>query len=165
MGPFACVSLSILDGGAEGMRRRILSAHNSHDETGQTTVLILGMVSVVLVFAAVILGATTVNAQARHLLSEADGAASAAALAAQPAPGTPQITEQQIRSAAEQHLAESGAHQRHRGLHVVDTGTSPGGETIYLQLSAQAELPGLRWVLPATIEVTAESHARIAINR
>ncbi|TLP96037.1 hypothetical protein FEF26_09615 [Nesterenkonia salmonea] len=142
-----------------------MKRHDPTDDSGQTTVLILGMVSILLMFTAVILGATVVNADARQLLSEADGAASAAAHSAQPAPGTPQITEQQIRSAAEQHLADAGAHERHTGLTVVGAGTSPGGETVYLQLRAEAELPGLRWVLPASVEITAESHARIAISR
>jgi hypothetical protein len=141
------------------------TTHSFGDESGQTTVLILGMMSALLMFAAVILGATVVNGEARQLLSEADGAASAAAVAAQPAPGVPQITEQQIRTAFEQHLVEAGAHERHAGLAVIDAGSSPGGQTIYLQLRAEAQLPGLRWVLPSGVEVTAESHARIAINR
>ncbi|NDK33019.1 hypothetical protein [Nesterenkonia haasae] len=142
-----------------------MTAHDPKDDSGQTTVLILGMASILLMFAAAILGATVVNADTRQLLSEADGAASAAAYSAQPAPGTPHISEHEIRSAAEQHLADAGAHERHTGLTVIDAGTSPGGETIYLQLRAESELPGLRWVLPASVEITAESHARIAINR
>ncbi|RJN33045.1 hypothetical protein [Nesterenkonia natronophila] len=147
------------------MRPDEVTVHSPSDEAGQTTVLILGMMSTLLMFAAVILGATMVNGEARQLLSEADGAVSAAAVAAQPVPGAPQITEQQVRTAAEQHLAGAGAHERHAGLAVIDAGTSPGGQTIYLHLRAEAQLPGLRWVLPSGVEVTAESHARIAINR
>ena len=135
------------------------------EESGQTTVLILGLVTILLMLAAVIIGATSVNVQARQLLSEADAAASAAAASAQPAPGTPQLTQNQIRTAAEEYLADSGAHQRHAQVEVIDAWVSSGGETISVQLSAQAELPGLRWALPASVEITAESHARITISR
>lgn len=134
-------------------------------EDGQTTVLILGMVAILLMLAAVIIGATTVNVQARQLLSEADAAASAAAVSAQPVAGAPQLTQDQIRAAAEDYLTDAGAHTRHTGLEVVDTWVSPGGETISVELGARAELPGIRWVLPASVEITAESHARIAISR
>ncbi|TLP75487.1 hypothetical protein [Nesterenkonia sphaerica] len=147
------------------MRQNLRFQHSLNDESGQTTVLILGMMTILLMFAAVILGATVVNGEARKLLSEADGAASAAAIAAQPAPGVPQISDQQIRAAAEQHFEQAGSHQRHVGLAVIEAGTSPGGETIHLRLRSEAQLPGLRWVLPAGVEVTAESHARVAINR
>ncbi len=134
-------------------------------ESGQTTVLILGMVSIVLMLAAVIIGASVVNVESRQLLSEADAAASAAALAAQPAPGAAQLTEQQIIAAAQDYLTEAEAHHRHPGLEVTGASISPAGETITVELRADAELPVLRWVLPATVEVTAESHARISVNR
>ncbi|WP_150463073.1 hypothetical protein [Nesterenkonia ebinurensis] len=147
------------------MSRRGRTQQALAEESGQTTVLILGLVSIVLMLAAVIISASIVNVESRKLLSEADAAASSAALAAQPAPGTPQLTEQQIVAAAQDYLSEAEAHHRHHDLAVTGASISGGGDTITVELRAEAELPVLRWVLPATVEVTAESHARITVNR
>lgn len=147
------------------MSMRRLRSEDWEEESGQTTVLILGMVAILLMLAAVIIGATSVNVQARQLLSEADAAASAAAVSAQPVPGAPQLSQTQIRAAAEQYLEDAQAEQRHLNVEVAEVWASPGGETISVQLRAQAELPGLRWVLPARVEISAESRARITLTR
>lgn len=140
-----------------------------NDESGQTTVLILGMVTIVLMLSAVILGVTTVNMAARQLLAEADGAASAAAHAAQSggagSSGLPGASSGQVAAAAEDHLRDTQAHQRHRNLAVTSAWVSPTGETVHVELSASAELPVLGWVLPASVEVSADSHARLTLNR
>lgn len=139
------------------------------DESGQTTVLILGVVTVVLMLSAVILGATTVNLAARQLLAEADGAASAAAHAAQSGvagpSGLPTASPEQVAAAAEAHLSETEAHQRHNNLTVTRAWVSATGETVHVELAATAELPVLGWVLPADVEVGADSHARLTLNR
>lgn len=139
------------------------------DDSGQTTVLILGVVTVVLMLCAVILGATSVNLAARQLLAEADGAASAAAHAAQTsgsgASGLPAAGPSQVAEAAEAHLQDSDAYDRHQNLAVTGSWVSSTGETVHVELSAVAELPALGWVLPEGVEVTAESHARITLNR
>lgn len=139
------------------------------EESGQTTVLILGVVTIVLMLSAVILGATSVNMAARQLLSEADGAASAAAYSAQSgathATRLPHASTDQAAAAAEAHLRETQAHQRHTNLRVAGAWVSDSGETVHVELAATTELPVLGWVLPAQVEVRADSHARITINR
>lgn len=144
---------------------RVVKRADWGQESGQTTVLVLGMVAILLMLAAVIISATSVNVQARQLLSEADAAASAAAVSAQPVPGAPQLSQSQIRAAAEQYLEDAQADQRHLNVEVAEVWASEGGETLSVRLRAHAELPALRWVLPAQVEITAESHARITLTR
>lgn len=165
MGAFAGERLRVVVGAQGRMSMLGLRRQDWEEESGQTTLLILGMVTILLMLAAVVISATSVNVQARQLLSEADAAVSAAAASAPPVPGAPQLTEGQVRSAAEQYLSDSGAFDRHAGVEVIDAWMSSGGETISVQLGAQAELPGLRWALPARVEITAESHARITLSR
>ena len=57
------------------------------EDSGQTTVLVVGLSAVCLLLATVILAATAVNIEARRLLSVADGAAAAAAAGAAPPAG------------------------------------------------------------------------------
>lgn len=140
-----------------------------NDESGQTTVLILGMVTIVLMLSAVILGATTVNVAARQLLAEADGAASAAAHTVQTSTAgsgsLPQASSAEVAAAAEQHLSLTDAHQRHDNLAVTGAWVSDSGQTVHVELAATAELPVLGWVLPAHVDVGADSHARVRLNR
>ncbi|MGO1522572.1 MAG: hypothetical protein ACTHWO_02460 [Nesterenkonia sp.] len=140
-----------------------------NDESGQTSVLILGVLAIVLMLSAVILGATTVNLSARKLLAEADGAASAAAHTAQTSgigpTGLPQTDSGQVAEAAEEHLRSSQAHSRHDNLTVSRAWASPTGQTVHVELAATAELPLLSWVLPAEVEVTGASHARVTVHR
>ncbi|WP_300343966.1 hypothetical protein [Nesterenkonia sp.] len=135
------------------------------DESGQTTVLILGVVAVVLMLTAAIISATSVNLAARQLLAEADAAASAAVYAAQTGGTVPRASSAEVLEAAEEHLLRSGAHQRHTELQVSRAWTSDSGQTVHVELTATAELPVLRWVLPAQVEVTADSHARVTVHR
>lgn len=136
------------------------------EERGQTTVLILGVFTVVLMLTAVILGVTVVNAEARKLLATADGAAAAAASAAQTSgQAAPQVSEEQVRHAAEAHLEAAGVDLQHPGVQVTDAWTSDGGETVHVRLGASVELPVLRWVLPAEVPITVDSHARITLDR
>lgn len=140
-----------------------------HDESGQTSVLILGVLTMVLMLSAVILGATTVNMTARQLLADADGAASAAAHTVQSSPtgvtGLPTGSSAQVAAAAEAHLADTGAAQRHQNLTVTGAWISPTGDTLHVELAATAELPVLGWVLPAQVDVSAESHTRVTLIR
>ncbi|GAA4830154.1 hypothetical protein [Garicola koreensis] len=139
------------------------------DESGQTSVLILGVLAVVLMLSAVILGATTVNLSARKLVAEADGAASAAAHTAQSSgigpSGLPQAQSAQVTEAVEDHLQTSQAHSRHDNLTVSRAWASPTGQTVHVELAATAQLPVLSWVLPAEVEVTGASHARVTVHR
>ena len=139
------------------------------DESGQTTVLILGVLAIVLMLSAVIVGATTVNLAARQVLAEADGAASAAAHAAQSGgvgpSGLPRADSGRVAEAVADHLQNSDAHSRHGNLAVIRAWASPTGQTVHVELGATAELPVLSWVLPAEVEVTGASHARVTVHR
>ncbi|WP_022872365.1 pilus assembly protein TadG-related protein [Nesterenkonia alba] len=137
------------------------------DETGKITILTVGMVTMLLMLSAVVIGAATVTVETRQVLSAADGAASAAAEAAHTTrgPHPPVFSSQQARAAAEDYLQASGATTRHSNLQVRRTWTSDGGETIHVELGAVVELPVLRWVLPAEVPVSAESHARLTVER
>lgn len=139
------------------------------DESGQTTVLILGVLVIVLMLSAVIIGATTVNLAARQVLAEADGAASAAAHTAQSGgvgpSGLPRAGSGQVAEAVEEHLQNSNAYSRHDNLTVSRAWASPTGQTVHVELAATTELPVLSWVLPAHVEVTGASHARVTVHR
>ncbi|WP_210410221.1 pilus assembly protein TadG-related protein [Nesterenkonia sp. NBAIMH1] len=85
-----------------------MSLARPHDE-GQISILTLGFFALLLMVCAVVLGATAVNLQARHLLAAADGAVSAAVEQHAVAPGSaPSLSSQQIRSSAEEHLRLQG---------------------------------------------------------
>ena len=134
-------------------------------ESGQISVLVLGMVLIVLMLTAVIFGATRVNLEARKLFSTADGAATAAAASIEPGYSIQAPAASQLQAAVEEHLLVTDAHQNHYRLHVVRTWASDDGETVHVELAAAAELPVLRWIMPAEVPVVADSHARVTINR
>ncbi|OSM44413.1 hypothetical protein [Nesterenkonia sp. PF2B19] len=145
------------------LRARIEASHR--EDAGQSTVLILGMVLVVLMLVSVVAGATAVNLEARRLLSVADGAASAATQGAAAGGTAPSLTVSQVRARAQGYLDDSGAHGRLGGVEVVDAWVADGGETAHVRLGASAELPLLSWFLPAEVPISAESHARVSLNR
>lgn len=134
-------------------------------ESGQASILIIGMALVMLMLVAVIIAVTSVNIQARQLLSDADGAASAAAVSAQTTGAGPHLGQAQAARAAQEHLAAAGAHSRHHDLRVASARTEDDGQTVHITLEAHAQLPILRWTLPVQVPITAESHARITVRR
>ncbi len=142
---------------------RLGRAHR--EESGQTSVLILGLLVVLLLLTGVVASATAVNLEARKLLSAADGAASAAAQSASAAGPSPTLSQNQVRAAAQDHLSFSGADQRFSGLEITHASTADGGSTARVELAASVELPMISWLLPAEVTVTAESHARVSLNR
>lgn len=144
-------------------RRRLQDV--ASEETGQSTVLILGMVLIVLMVATVVIGATTVNLEARKLLSAADGAASAAAQSAAAAGTSPSLSSAQVLAQAQDYLTSSGADQRFPGVEVSEAWVSDAGDTAHVRLSSSAELPMVNWFLPLEVPVSVESHARVSLNR
>lgn len=140
-------------------------AENLDGESGQATILILGVALILLMLSAVIIGASSVNLQARQLLSEADGAASAAAASAHTAGAGHTVSDAQAADAVRSHLDASEAYSRHHDLHIVSASTTDSGQSVSVELEAQAQLPVLRWVLPAQVPISAESHARITVRR
>lgn len=144
---------------------RRAGARLHREEQGQSTVLILGMVMIVLMIVAVVIGATAVNLEARKLLSAADGAASAAAQSATAPGAAPSLTSTQVHAQAQQYLETSAAHQRFTALEITDAWIADGGDTAHVRLGSTAELPLLSWVLPVEVPVTVESHSRVSVNR
>lgn len=139
----------------------------AHEDAGQSSVLILGMLLVVLLLVAVMAGATAVNLEARKLLSAADGAASAAAQAAEQGAGTPapQVSAGQVRAQAQNYLSASDAGSRFDELQVSRTWVTDAGETAHVELAAVVELPMVSAILPARVPISVESHARVSLNR
>lgn len=137
------------------------------EEAGQSAVLILGLLLVVLLLVAVMAGATAVNLEARKLLSAADGAASAAAQAAEQGVSspTPKVSGAQVRAQAENYLAASGAHGQFGSLAVSQAWVSDAGETAHVELAAVVDLPMVSTILPAQVSISVESHARVSLNR
>lgn len=146
-----------------GSRTRQLQA----EEAGQASVLILGLLLVVLLLVSVMAGATAVNLEARKLLSAADGAASAAAQAAEQGPDgpTPRVSGDQVRAQAQEYLTVSGAHSRFGDLSVSRAWVSDAGETAHVELAAVVDLPLVSVILPARVPISVESHARVSLNR
>lgn len=135
-------------------------------EEGQSTVLFLGMMVLVLSVVAVIVGATAVNLESRRLLAAADGAASAASLSATASgDARPTVSEGQALAAAEEYLYTSGAQERFDGVEITGVEVTDGGRTAHIELSTTAELPMVSAVLPAEVAVSAESHARVTLRR
>ncbi|MDO5492305.1 MAG: hypothetical protein Q4F53_01675 [Nesterenkonia sp.] len=136
------------------------------DEEGQSTVLFLGMMLLVLSVVAVVVGATSVNLESRRLLAAADGAASAASLSATASgDARPTVSEGQALAAAEEYLYTSGADDRFDGVEITGVRVTDGGRTAHIELATSAELPMVSAVLPAEVTVTAESHARVTLRR
>lgn len=145
------------------MRRRIVALRG---EEGQSTVLFLGMMLLVLSVTAVVIGATAVNLEARRLLAAADGAASAASLSATASGDVrPTVSEGQALAAAEEYLHTSGAQERFDGVEITAVQVTDGGRTAHIELSTTAELPLVSQMLPAEVPVSAESHARVILRR
>lgn len=134
-------------------------------ESGHTSVLILGVTLVILMFASVILGATAVTSEARRLLATADGVASAAASEVPTGAVLPTADAAQIGRSAQNHLVAVEADTRHRGLEISAAEARDEGQSVYIQLRASVEIPVLRWVLPAEVTVTADSQARVTVLR
>lgn len=134
-------------------------------EEGQSSVLFLGLFVIVLLMATVMMGATAVNLEARKLLSVADGAATAAAQGAAPTPSGASMSSAQVSAGAAEHLEQVRADARFSDLQILAASAQDGGSTARVELAATVELPLVSWILPAEVTVTAESHARVSVNR
>ena len=144
-------------------------------EEGQTTVLMVGLCAVCLLLATVILAATTVNLEARRLLSVADGATLAAADSFTMSldqgtetgdPGTaPVLEDAAAAQAVAGYLAAAGAHERFEGLAVRSVTVGDGGRTVEVELTAVAQPPVVNWIVPSGVTVVATSSSRTALTR
>ena len=117
-------------------------------DTGQISVLLVGLVAVALSIVLGVLGATSVQLGRIHLLDAADAAALDAsdALAEQRAyaeglgPGVP-VTDATVAQAATEHLAARALPGRLSGWAVSSAGT-PDGRTAVVTLTGTARIPG-----------------------
>lgn len=143
-------------------------------EEGQTTVLMVGLCAVCLLLATVILAATTVNLEARRLLSVADGATLAAADsftiaaeegAAEQGGSPPVLDDATAAQAVAGYLAAAGAHERFQGLTVQSVTVGDGGRTVDVELTATARPPVVNWIVPEGVTVVATSSSRTALTR
>ena len=146
-------------------RRRRLTGWR--DDTGQTSVLVLGLSVICILLATVILGATAVNIEARRLLSVADGASAAAAGAFSIDVGesTPELSESSAEDTVAQYLNSAGAAERFEGLQMQSVRIQDQGQTVEVVLTATAHPPVVNIVVPAGVTVIATSSSRTALSR
>lgn len=154
------------------MSRRSSERMSEAKDEGQTTVLVVGLSVVCLLLATVILAVTTVNLQARKLLSAADGATLAAAdsftmamEAGAEAGNAPVLDDAAAAAAVAGYLSAAGAHGRFEGLTVESVSVGDGGQTVDVVLSATARPPVVNWIVPEGITVVAASSSRTALTR
>src|SRR5690625_4557140 len=132
------------------------------DEAGQTSVFIIGVTVVILLFALTIAAIMSVTLQHRKLLSLADSAAQSAATAFtldDPEEISLTITRTTAVHQVNEHLRNTNATQRFPSLSV-DQVRVTDGTTVSVQLSTTAHPPVVNWILPSGVRVTAEGTAR-----
>ncbi len=143
-----------------------MSAHRNNDD-GQTSVFVVGVTVIVLLFALTIAAIMSVTLQHRKLLSLADSAAQSAATAftlANPEELTLTITNKTAADQVNQHLGNVDAAQRFPGLSVEEVRVT-SGTTVTVQLTATAHPPVVNWILPSGVVVTAEGTARTQLTQ
>lgn len=142
----------------------------SHDESGQSMILIIGMVAIALLVISVVLAATSVNAQARKLLSVADGAVAAAAdnfeLRADGAnDATLHLNPAQVRAAASKYITDVGASSQFGNLHIISASVQGDTLTAHLKLGAVVHPPIIGWIVPSGVAISVEAKARTLLTR
>lgn len=154
------------------MSREPVSRTKDANDEGQTTVLVVGLSVICLLLATVILAVTTINLEARKLLSAADGATLAAAdsftIAVEEGAESGNVPILDDGSAAEAvagYLAAAGAHGRFEGLRVESVSVGDGGQTVDVVLTATARPPVVNWIVPQGVTVVASSSSRTALTR
>lgn len=141
-----------------------------HDESGQSMILIIGMVAIALLAISVVLAATAVNAQARKLLSVADGAVAAAAdnfeLRVDGArDATLHLNPAQVRAAAAKYITDVGAGSQFGNLHIISASVQGDSLTAHLKLGAVVHPPIIGWMVPSGIAISVEAKARTLLTR
>lgn len=132
------------------------------NDAGQTSVFIIGVTVIILLFALTIAAITSVNLQHRKLLSLADSAAQAAATAfvlEDPTQPVLSISTDSARRQVQEHIGDIGGAQRLPNLQI-QTVRVLGNTTVTVELTATAHPPIVNWLLPDGVTVTAEGSAR-----
>ncbi|MDO5633905.1 MAG: pilus assembly protein TadG-related protein [Micrococcus sp.] len=148
------------------------SASGPRGESGQITVLTLGMSAIIIALLLVMLATTSVTLQARKLQSFADGAALAGAEAARLATddsGRVALTDAEVQSAVQSYLADVSASTTIPGMTGVSARLSADGTSVDVFLTATVAvtpadgLVGLH--LPAVIPIDAAGDSRTILRR
>jgi hypothetical protein len=137
------------------------------DDVGQTSVFIIGVTVVILLFALTIAAIMSVTLQHRKLLSLADSAAQTAAVSFTVADSQDLslvISAEAANNQVAQHLVEVNAEERFSDLSVESVQVTDG-TSVTVQLSATAHPPIVNWVLPSGVQVTADSTARTQLEQ
>ena len=136
------------------------------DDEGQTSVFIIGVTVVILLFALTIAAIMSVTLQHRKLLSLADSAAQSAATSftiANPEELSLMISSDTATGQVAEHLADVDAAQRFPNLNI-DSVRVVGDTTVTVQLSATAHPPIVNWLLPSGVQVVAAGTARTQLE-
>lgn len=139
--------------------------HRENDE-GQTSVFVIGVTVVILLFALTITAIMSVNLQHRKLLSLADSAAQSAATAftiVDPNEFSVTITDASASQQVNEHLRALDAEQHFPNI-AVQSVRVIGETTVQVQLRATAHPPIVNWVIPDGVTVVAEGTARTQLN-
>lgn len=139
-------------------------------ESGQSIILIIGMIAIALLVISVVLAATAVNVQARKLLSVADGAVAAAAdnfelTATGATEATLRLNPAEVHSAAAKYLSDIGAGGEFADLRIISAGVLGDSVTAHVRLGAVVHPPIIGWIVPAGVNISVESKARTLLSR
>lgn len=139
-------------------------------DSGQISILLIGMVSIALLLILGVVGATSVQLSRIHLLDAADAAALAAADTVDEdrlydeglGEGIP-LTSEGVRAAASEQLARQPIPDRIAGWGVVAGTGTPDARTAVVRVQGQAVIPVVSGVLRSFgggVSITVESRAR-----
>ncbi|GAA4365708.1 hypothetical protein [Paeniglutamicibacter cryotolerans] len=139
-------------------------------ESGQATVLIIGMIAICLLAISATLAATAVNSASRALLAVADGAVAAAAdsytlSTVGRSPARLRLSPVDVHNAASDYLADTGAGERFAALRITDATVDPDGITARLSLGATVHPPIVGWFVPSGVGITVDVRARTVLTR
>lgn len=152
-------------------REQRLSGRVRTGEEGQSMILIIGYVLIVLLAISATLAATLVNTQARKLLSVADSAVTVAAdsfdVEETGEDGTLKLhlSDAGVAAAVSNYVADVGAAERFDGFSIVRASSSGDGTTAVVSLSAVVRPPLVGWFVPEGIPINVESSARTGLTR
>ncbi|GAA0206380.1 hypothetical protein GCM10009526_30880 [Glutamicibacter creatinolyticus] len=148
---------------------RALARRLGAEDSGQSLVLVIGLVAITLLTISIVLAASAVNLKARQLLAAADGAVIAAVdefelVGEGPKPEI-RLNEQQVSQAVRRYLADTQAHGRFDDLGVGGVGILPDGQGATVQLTARVTPPIVGWLVPAGIPIHVDATARTVLSR
>lgn len=153
---------------------RIRTDLQQEKDSGQISVLLIGMVAIALLLVLGVVGATSVQLSRIHLLDAADAAALAAADAVDEevlydaglGDGVP-LTTEGVTGAAQQHLAQQKVPDRLLGWEIAEGTGTPDARTAVVRLRGEAEIPlisGILRSLGGSVSITVESRARSELD-